>query len=206
MVNALLDRAANRPASSAANPSQPSRDIFIDLLRAAAVITIVGLHWLMPVVSYDDGLLSTENALATGAGWAITWVAQVMPLVFFAAGGAAAMSFAARSGPGAASGWLVQRLVRIGRPVIPLAAVWLALPPVLIAAGLPAQPVEVASTLVGRLLWFLAGYVLLSILTPALLGLHTLARGRAIVLFGLAAVAVDVVRFGLFEVPSGWDI
>lgn len=75
MANALLDRAPNRPASSAANPSQPSRDILVDLLRAAAVITIVGLHWLMPVVFYDDGVLSTDNALATGAGWAITWAA-----------------------------------------------------------------------------------------------------------------------------------
>ena len=134
----------------------------------------------MPVVSYDDGVLSTDNALATGAGWAITWVVQVMPLAFFAAGAAAAMSLDARTGPGAASGWLVQRLVRIGRPVIPLAALWLALPPVLIAAGLPAQPVEVASALVGRLLWFLAVCVLLLISTPALLRLHaTASAGRS---------------------------
>jgi hypothetical protein len=172
MAHALLYQAPSRPVDPAANHSRPSRDRFIDLLRATAIITIVCLHWLMPVVSYDDGVLSTANALATGAGWAITWVAQVMPLIFFAAGAAAAVSLDARRrrpGPGATSAWVAERLHRIGRPVIPLAAVWLALPYLLIAAGLPAQPVEIASALVGRLLWFLAAYVLLIILTPALL-------------------------------------
>lgn len=163
---------------------------------------IVCLHWLMPVVSYDDGVLSTANTLATGAGWAITWVAQVMPLIFFAAGAAAAMSLDARRrrpGPGATSAWVAERLHRIGRPVIPLAAVWLALPYLLIAAGLPAQPVEIASALVGRLLWFLAAYVLLIILTPALLRLHSSTGGLAIAMFGSAAIVVDLVRFSWFD-------
>jgi fucose 4-O-acetylase-like acetyltransferase len=202
MAHALLDQAPSRPVDPTANHSRPSRDRFIDLLRATAIITIVCLHWLMPVVSYDDGVLSTANALATGAGWAITWVAQVMPLIFFAAGAAAAMSLDARRrrpGPGATSAWVAERLHRIGRPVIPLAAVWLALPYLLIAAGLPAQPVEIASALVGRLLWFLAAYVLLIILTPALLRLHSSTGGLAIALFGSAAIVVDLVRFGWFD-------
>ncbi|HEX6339310.1 MAG TPA: acyltransferase [Jiangellaceae bacterium] len=202
MAHALLDQTPSRPVDQAAGPPRPSRDGFIDLLRATAVITIVCLHWLMPVVSYDDGVLSTANALAPGAGWAITWLAQVMPLIFFAGGAAAAMSFDARrrrSGPGIASGWVAERLLRIGRPVVPLAAVWLALPHLLIAAGLPAQPVEIASTLVGRLLWFLAAYALLILITPALLRLHSRAGGGAIALFGSMAVAVDVVRFGWFD-------
>jgi surface polysaccharide O-acyltransferase-like enzyme len=202
MVHALVDHAPSRPVSAPASPPRPPRDQFIDLLRATAVITIVCLHWLMPVVSYDDGVLSTANAPAAGAGWAITWVAQVMPLIFFAGGAAAAISLDARRrrpGPDVASGWVAERLLRIGRPVLPLAAVLLAVPYLLIAAGLPAQPVEIASALVGRLLWFLAAYVLLIIFTPALLRLHTRAGGRAIAVFGSAAIAVDLVRFGWFD-------
>jgi peptidoglycan/LPS O-acetylase OafA/YrhL len=202
MVQALLDHAPRRPVGPAASTSRPPRDRFIDLLRATAVVTIVCLHWLMPVVSYDDGVLSTANALTLGPGWAITWVAQVMPLIFFAGGAAAAMSLDARRrrpAPDVASRWIAERLLRIGRPVLPFAAVWLALPYLLIAAGLPAQPVEIASGLVGRLLWVLAAYVLLVIFSPALLRLHTRAGGRSIAVLGSAAIAVDLVRFGWFD-------
>lgn len=167
-------------------------------------MTIVCLHWSMPVISYDGGVLSTGNALATGGGWAITWIAQVMPLVFFAGGAAAAMSLGARlrRDPRAAPGWVADRLHRLGRPVIPLAVAWIPLPHLLIAAGVPAQPVETGSALVGRLLWFLAAYVLLITITPGLLRLHDRLGGGAIAVFAVGAVAVDAVRFGWLDGAS----
>lgn len=199
MATALLE-VGTRPWPSRDSGRLP-RDNFIDLLRAASIVTIVGLHWLTPVISYDDGVLSSTNALATGGGWAITWVAQVMPLIFFAGGAAAAMSLDARRrrhGPGVEARWIADRLHRLGAPVIPLAVVWIPLPHLLLVVGVPAQPVEIASALVGRLLWFLAAYVLLIIVTPVLLRVQERTGGGGIAILGLSAIAVDLVRFGWF--------
>lgn len=201
MATALLDQPRSRRDSAAPRSPRPPRDRFIDLLRAAAIVTIVCLHWLMPVISYDDGDLSTANALATGGGWAVTWVSQVMPLIFFAGGAAAALSLDARrrDGRGTTAGWVSDRLARLARPAIPLAIAWIPLPHLLIAVGVPVQPVETVSALVGRLLWFLAAYVLLIAVTPALLRLHDRAGGVGIGVVAAGAVAVDIARFGRLD-------
>ena len=60
-----------------------------------------------------------------------------MPLVFFAGGAANAISFG--RGAGAAPAWLAVRLRRLAWPVLPLAAVWIPLPHLLLAAR-PAGP------------------------------------------------------------------
>jgi hypothetical protein len=199
MATTLLPQPRTRLRIPAPRAPEPGRDRFIDVLRSAALVTIVGLHWLMPVVSYDDGTLLTANALATGGGWAITWLAQAMPLIFFAGGAAAAISLDGRrrrSGQLGSAGWVTARLRRLAGPVLPLAVAWILIPHLLLASGFPAQPVETAAALVGRLLWFLAAYVLLVAVTPALLRLHDRFGGGAIAVLGVGAVSVDAVRFG----------
>ncbi|MEV4898507.1 hypothetical protein AB0K48_55160, partial [Nonomuraea sp. NPDC055795] len=69
------------------------RDTFIDLLRVFGMALVVLQHWTIPVLSYDGGRLTTGNALATPGVWVVTWISQVMPLVFFAGGAANAISF-----------------------------------------------------------------------------------------------------------------
>jgi hypothetical protein len=183
---------------------QPPRDLFIDLLRVGAIVVIVAQHWLMPVLAYDGETLATGNAFAASGGWAITWAGQVMPLIFFAGGAAAAISLPGRrdrDGRTAATtrGWLADRLHRLVAPVLPLAAVWLPLPALLVAAGVPSQPVQIAADLVGRLLWFLAAYLVLVVLTPVLLRARDRWRGAEVAVLALGAVGVDVVRFGWLD-------
>lgn len=161
--------AAATPAAPAATPAapvalvEPCRDQFVDVLRVFAVVVVVAEHWLMPVLSYEGGRLHTGNAYAAVPGaWAITWIGQVMPLVFFAGGAAAAMSLTARrrrhgDAPAATTAWLGDRLRRLAWPVLPLAAVWVPLPYVLDLVGMADGPVHQASRLVGQLIWFLAG-------------------------------------------------
>ncbi len=87
-------------------------------------------------------------------------------------------------------------MVRLGWPVLPLIAVWLPLPYLLGALGIPAQPLEVASRLVGQLLWFLAVYLLAVVTTPLL----ARVPARVLLPFCVAgALAVDVLRFSGFE-------
>ncbi|WP_034382665.1 acyltransferase family protein [Herbidospora cretacea] len=174
------------------HPVASPRDPFVDVLRVLGMVLVVVQHWTMPVLLDRGGDLVTGNALASVP--LVTWVSQVMPLVFFAGGAANYLSWTAK--PQSAEKWIGGRVVRLGWPVLPLIAVWLPLPYLLGALGIPAQPLEVASRLVGQLLWFLAVYLLAVVTTPLL------ARVRAGVLvpaFAAGALAVDVVRFSGFE-------
>ncbi|HLT83662.1 MAG TPA: acyltransferase family protein [Phototrophicaceae bacterium] len=168
------------------------RDQFVDVVRLGAMALVVLQHWLMPVLTFEGGELRTANAFATDWVWPVTWLSQVMPLVFFAGGAAAAMS-ARRHGAGSA--WVARRLYRLAVPVLVLAAVWLPLTPLLVATGLPAQPVHTGARYVGGLLWFLAAYTLVTALGPLLLRLAVRARGVDVALLAAGAVVVDVARF-----------
>ncbi len=204
MPTSTLTPAVHPPSqgeqTSPAAHLSPGRDRFLDVLRVFAVLAVVGQHWLMPVLSYDGSTLTTGNALTTDGAWAITWVSQVMPLVFFAGGAAAAMSLRRRhlrfgESGATSSTWLADRLRRLTFPVLPLAAVWLPLPHVLAGMGIPVQPVAVASQVAGQLLWFLAAYVLVTALTAPALRVHRRWRGAEIVVMTACAVGVDIVRF-----------
>ncbi|GII80312.1 acyltransferase [Sphaerisporangium rufum] len=200
---ALLDRPSPSPRAGAAGggrprpaPPAPGRDRFIDLLRLFGIAVVVLEHWSIPVLSYDGGRIATGNAYAAPGAFALTWLGQCMPLVFFAGGAANAISHRAhleRGGTGPA--WLAGRVRRLAWPVLPLAAVWVPLPHLLLALGLPAQPVRTAAGLAGQLLWFLAVYLLAVALTPWLRRLGDRYGARVPVALALAAALVDVVRF-----------
>ncbi|MEV0974175.1 acyltransferase [Microtetraspora glauca] len=184
------------PPSRVGVPATPApRDRFVDILRVFGMVLVVVQHWTMPVLVYADGRLTTGNALAGVP--LITWISQVMPLVFFAGGAANAISWRSAARKGQAPGlWLARRLRRLAWPVLPLAFVWLPLPYVLTALGAPAQPVAVAARTVGQLLWFLAVYLLAVVATPYLTRLPT---GRVLPALAAGAVVVDVVRFSGLE-------
>ncbi|MDP9867169.1 MULTISPECIES: acyltransferase family protein [Streptosporangium] len=185
----------SRPAAPA-TPAPPGRDVFIDALRLFGMALVVLQHWSMPVLSFAGGRISTGNALATGGAWVITWISQVMPLVFFAGGAANAISWrgSVRRG-GAAPAWLAARLRRLVWPVLPLAAVWVPLPHLLTALGVPEQPVVTASRLAGQLLWFLAVYLAAVVVTPPMLRLNMRYGWRVPAVLTAGAVVVDVARF-----------
>ncbi|WP_129670260.1 acyltransferase family protein [Phytoactinopolyspora endophytica] len=199
MLTAPGTHAAPAPAISApVSAISAPRDRFVDVLRISAILVVVVQHWLMPSLSYDDETLITGNTLATPGAWIVTWVSQAMALVFFAGGATAMYGMRARAGTDQ-SPWLVDRLRRLVWPAVPLVALWVPLPHLLLAVGMPAQPVDIASRLAGRLLWFLALYVLITALTPALVRLHRRCRGTEVAAMAGAAIVVDVVRFGALD-------
>lgn len=187
-MTVLLDR----PAAGRL-PRPAARDPFIDLLRVLGMALIVFQHWTIPVLDYDGHRLTTGNALATPGVWVVTWLSQVMPLVFFAGGAANAISFRRAAGP--APAWQAVRLRRLAWPLLPLAAVWLPLPHVLLALGVPEQPLEVGARLTGQLLWFLAVYLIAVTATPYALRLHERHGPRVPVALVAGAALTDVVRF-----------
>src|SRR5699024_11721674 len=75
----------------------------------------------MPQVAWDGSALTIGNSLSHGAGWLVTWVLQVLPLLFFAAGAAAGLG-PVRPVPQV----LRRRLPRMVVPVLALLGTWLA--------------------------------------------------------------------------------
>jgi hypothetical protein len=169
------------------------RDRFVDAVRAFGTLVVMLLHWLIPVVAWDGHGLAIGNALSSGQGWLVTWPLQVMPLMFFAAGAAAwwSRSSAERPVP-----FLRRRLGRLLPPVVAFVLAWaVVLAPAALALGVPAAAVARGASIAPQLLWFVAVYLLLSLVTPWLLrAFHRYGLGL-ILPFAGAAVAVDGARF-----------
>jgi Acyltransferase family len=180
-----------------AGRTAPSRERYVDLLRALAIIAVVLGHWLISVVGYDArGELTGQSALGS-LPWAypITWLAQVMPLFFIVGGFANAASLAShRRRGGDAVTWLWDRSGRLVRPTTVLLLVLAggALLGQLLGAepGLARTAVWVASIP----LWFLSAYLVVVLLTPFMYWLHRRLGWRALpVLVGLVALG-DLAR------------
>ncbi|EHR59808.1 acyltransferase family protein [Saccharomonospora cyanea] len=170
----------------------PTRDRFLDVVRALAIVAVVVQHWTMPVLGYTDGLLTAGNAFTTPGWWIVTWLSQVMPLVFFTGGAANHLSLTRAT---TARSWLSRRLSRLLLPVLPLLAVWTAVPPVLRLLGAPEQPVALASSIAAQLLWFLGVYLITVLATPLLVAAHRRWRWAVPAVLAALAAVVDAARF-----------
>lgn len=188
--------AGTAPAPPAVAPA-PARDRVLDLVRIAAIVLVVAQHWLVPILAVDGGAIVLERANVLESLWPATWITQVMPLVFFTSGAAAALSLRGRP---ASSRWVSTRLTRLIGGVVVLALVWLPMPWLLLSTGLDPAVVSVGARLIGALLWFLVVLVILTGLTPVLRRLAERHKGVELAVLAAAAVAVDALRFGL-----GWE-
>ena len=155
-------------AAALAEATPPSRNRYIDFLRAVSILAVVFGHWMMAAPQMIDGELDVQHLLVV-APWTqvATWVLQVMP-VFFVVGGyanAASWETAQRNG-GTYSIWLRSRMQRLVLPVLPLVATWTVLGIVAGQLGVDAYLIRVGSINALIALWFLAVYVLAVALVP----------------------------------------
>jgi hypothetical protein len=170
------------------------RNRAVDLVRASAVLAVVAGHWLMAVLWLDaDGGVRRSSLLGL-ATWThpLTWLFQVMPLVFVVGGFANALSWRHAEAAGTPyAAWLRHRLQRLVGPLVPLLVLWLLLPG-LLRLGTSVRALRIADRASLVPLWFIATYVVVVALVPATLalwdrfGLWSVLAGAAVV------VAVDV--------------
>ena len=190
-----------------ADATPPDRDRTVDLLRGLSLVAVALGHWSIAVVRpAADGSLTAGSALTDVAALhPVTWLFQVMPLFFLVGGVANLRSWTSASsrGDGYAT-WLAGRLRRLVVPTAVAVAIWCLLATLLTTGGAVSPELAVlAARTVTLPLWFLAVYVLVVALAPAMLRLHRRYGLAVPVVLSLAVVAVDVAhRAG---VPTiGW--
>lgn len=195
-----------RPLSRPRVRQRVRRDVFVDTVRALGTIGIVSLHWLMPEGTFDGTTLHIGNALGHGTAWVLTWVAQTLPLMFFAAGAAAAYQRSAGAGV-AGSGWgsvVLARVRGVVRPVAVFAGAWVVAVIVLLALEVPDDAVWRLARMAPQLLWFLAVWVALLPLVPLLQRAWRRWRWRAAAVAIAVPLLVDALRFGAGVEGVAW--
>lgn len=181
------------------------RDRALDAARALAMVAVAVGHWLVAEPVLVEGSLNVRDVLSELPGAAhLTWVFQVIPL-FMVAG--YAVGFPSwrrhRDAGGGAGGWVAERTWRLLWPTLPVVALWTAVTQfgdhVLgLDDGLLA-----ATRGIGLVLWFLAVYILLMALLPALDHLATrYGTGTVMAAFAVPALGVDVLAARLGYVSS----
>ncbi|WP_327411851.1 acyltransferase family protein [Streptomyces sp. NBC_01233] len=180
------------------------RDRAVDGLRALALLAVPTGHWLLGGFTLDsDGGLHNASPLSAFGGLApASWVLQMLGIFFLVGGYASALSYRRR--PGSAGAWLKGRIVRLGRPVLGVTAVWALAAPVLYAAGVPEASLRTGAKLVVQPLWFVGVYVVVTALTPYCVRAAGRLGGWAAVPLLASVALVDFLRYGPLagSVPS----
>ncbi|MEU8704983.1 acyltransferase [Streptomyces sp. NPDC048565] len=180
------------------------RDRAVDGLRALALMAVPTGHWLLGGFSLDDeGALHNASPLSTFATLSpMSWVLQMLGVFFLVGGYASVLSYHRR--PSTTGAWLRGRMVRLGRPVLGVTAVWALMIPVLYALGVPEDTLRTGATLVIQPLWFVGVYVVVTALTPYCVRMAGRLGGWAAAPLIASVAAVDLLRYGPYAdaVPS----
>ncbi|MDF1597236.1 MAG: acyltransferase family protein [Acidimicrobiia bacterium] len=172
------------------------RDRFIDSLRAIAVVAVVLGHWSATSVVWETGRIAGESALSTVSELHyVTWLLQVMPLLFFVGGFSNARSL--RLHKGDYLSYLRTRLTRLLQPTVAFIVIWLLLGLAGQLLPLP-QPnlLERGADIAALPFWFVGVYVVVVALAPAMYRLHERWRWRVPAALAVGAVLVDVAVHG----------
>lgn len=141
------------------------RDPVIDLIRAVAVVGVVGGHWwVTALILDDDGVLVAASPLVD-LTWLspLTWLAQTLGLLFFAAGFAAARTTrpTGSDGTGGTGGFWRGGFRALGGPLSGLAGCLALALLVGYLAGAPTGTLVTVAKLTISPLWFLVVLLIL---------------------------------------------
>ncbi|QNO28462.1 acyltransferase [Sphingopyxis sp. OPL5] len=155
-------------ARAMAEAAPPTRNRYVDFLRAFSILAVVVGHWLVAAPYMKDGAVEGGHLLGIlpWTQW-LTWGFQVMPLFFLVGGFSNGLSWAAtqRNG-GRFTTWFAARVRRLINPVLPLLLIWALVTLFGTQAGIDRTVVKMATQLALVPVWFLAVYLIVTALTP----------------------------------------
>ena len=190
-------------ASSMASQTPQERNRYVDFLRSLSILVVIIGHWLIATAYYLDGSLTSEHLLKTQpqTQW-LTWIFQVMPIFFIVGGYSNGVSLESARRKGVPyAGWLSARLNRLVAPLLVLIIAWAAIALIMLWFGVGPAVIQFASQAALIPTWFLAIYIMVVILAPAV---YTLWRRWGFASFwGFVAIAI-VVDVAFFAADIRW--
>lgn len=187
-------------AAELADRTPPSRNRYVDFLRAMSMLVVTVGHWLAGAPYFDATNTLRTSHILTEVRWTawLTLVLQVMPIFFIVGGYANGISWrAARRDGKSYAAWLEGRLRRLVWPALPLLLTWVAIVAIEYAIDMQPRLISYGSQVAFIPIWFLAVYIGIVLLVPALEAAW--ARFGMSSFWALTAVAVviDVMYFVL---------
>lgn len=184
-------------ALRAAELTPADRNRAVDCFRAVAIVTVVFGHWLANVPFFDgDGLKFTK--LLVNQPWTqyLTWIVQVMPIFFFVGGYSNAASWSsAQHHPEKRRIWQATRFRRLLLPISPLVLVCSLGALIATRAGVAPDDIKDASRAALIPVWFLAVYVMVTLVVPISYKIWQKIGVWSIVILFAAAVLIDLIGF-----------
>ncbi|WP_197411711.1 acyltransferase family protein [Sphingopyxis sp. HXXIV] len=184
-----------------AEQAPPTRNRYVDFLRAFSILAVVVGHWLVAAPYMKDGAVEGGHLLGIlpWTQW-LTWGFQVMPLFFLVGGFSNGLSWAATQRQGGRfTTWFAARVRRLINPVLPLLLIWALVTLFGTQAGIDRAVVKMAAQLALVPVWFLAVYLIVTALTPWSHAAWKRFGIASFVALVAAAVAVDIatLQFGI---------
>jgi fucose 4-O-acetylase-like acetyltransferase len=183
-----------RSVRQLADGTPASRDRTVDLLRALAIFMVVLGHWTVATVSRTTHGIAVGNVLSVVPGLQpVTWVFQVMGL-FFVVGGFSTRRTIEGRPEFEVGAFFATRAERLLRPTVVFVVLWM-----VAAAGLAAVSVDPHLThsiarIAAQPLWFLAVYLVVTLIAPAQLALHRRYPVLLLVMVPVVVALVDWLR------------
>ena len=193
-------------AREAARLTPASRNRAADFYRTVAIGFVVLGHWMLVAPYVPKDQLVLRNILVEQP-WTqyLTWIFQVMPVFFFVGGFSNATSWSSACvSPEKRRYWTTGRLRRLLLPVVPLVVLWAFAATIAYHLGVNPDLARGASQAALIPIWFLAVYIMVSIMVPISYALwEKLGLWSVAILAGLALL-VDVVGVGLGQDWVRW--
>lgn len=193
-------------AAELADKTPPSRNRYVDFLRALSILVVIVGHWTAAAPYLDaEGRLRPTHLLAV-ASWThwLTFGIQVMPVFFLVGGFSNGLTWrAARRDRVDYATWLAGRLKRLVWPVLPLLVLWAVIGSAAHLGGVRPEMVRVGSQMALIPTWFLAVYVGVAALVPLSHALWERFGYLSLAGFVVGAILLDVAFFHGFP-ALGW--
>src|SRR5215469_11337435 len=187
-------------AAELADRTPPSRNRYVDFLRAMSMLVVTVGHWLAAAPYFDAANTLTTPHILTVIPWTawLTWILQVMPIFFMVGGYANGISWrAARRDRKSYAAWLEGRLRRLVWPTLPLLLAWVAIVAIEYALDVRPKLISYGSQVAFIPIWFLAVYIGIVLLVPAMNAAWTRFGMNSFWALAAAAVVIDVMYFAV---------